>query len=259
MPKFELPSNEREKRDLVYKIIDAILEQPELKEAMKKGNFLWQNKFHEYDVYDHSADFLKHIKELTSDPNMIAAAYLHDIGKPMVAQPKIDKKTNVPVYKNNDQALPYHEFTDHEKVGAKYIRELNPEVFNKINQALNPVNIQIDQETVAQLVNSHYLPMRGIKGIREIIKTGGTYEEWLEAFKKLNEYLNKPAEAPDISKEQILTMFLADKLAQGPNLPDKEELMAIRDLMAKNNFSPVELKKIYELQQANFKNKVWDY
>jgi len=259
MPNIEKPNQQFEKRNQTYKIIDAILQQPELKEAMEKGNFIWQNKFHEFDVYDHSADYLKHILDLTTDPDIIAAAYLHDIGKPMVAKPKKDKKTGKAIYKDANNKTPYHDFTDHEKIGAQYVRDLDPKIFNNINKLLSNSNIRLDKEKIAQLINCHYLPMKGIKSLREIIKNNGKFEEWQKRFQELTESLDKPEEAPDISKEEILTMFLADKLAQGPNLPDKNELLAIREIMANENFSIEDLKMIYQIQQENFKNKVYDY
>lgn len=249
-PKFE-------KRDKVYHIIDSLLSVEEIKNAMEKGNFLWQNVFHEYDVYDHSADYLKHIKKFSDDPNIIAASYLHDIGKPMVAKPKLDKKTGQVLEK--EPGIPYHSFDDHEKVGADFIRNLDPKTFTELNKKFN---LDLDQERISQLINCHYLPMKGIKGLRKLIKEEKTFAEWKQAFEKLEQSLDKPAEAPNVPRSEILLMFLADKLAQGPNLQDKNELMAIRDIMSKENLTSKdkkkELEKIYQIQQDNLKNKIWD-
>ena len=123
-------------------------------------------------------------------------------------------------------------------------------------------NIYKNNERISQLINCHYLPMKGIKGLRTLIKEEKPYQEWVQAFNNLEQSLDKPAEAPDVPRSEILLMFLADKLAQGPNLADKQELMAIRDIMSDNDLSDQEkekgLEKIYNLQQENYKNKIWD-
>jgi len=66
---------------------------------------------------------LLNIKQLSeqwfaTDSNIVAAAYLHDIGKMVVAKEKI--KNGVLLEK--EPGKPYHEFTTHEIVGAQMVK-----------------------------------------------------------------------------------------------------------------------------------------
>jgi len=212
----------------------------ELEEKLKKlpevqaGKGLWQNNFHEFDVYDHTLSFVKHIKELTTDPEIIVAGYLHDIGKPVVKKPKIkDGKLQ-----EKEPGKPYHKFTDHEIVGENMVREMDPELFKKYN---------LDQNRISKLVGAHYLPMKYIKAMRKT----ENFEDFKKAFKNLKEALR----ATNLTKESVMDMFLADQLAKGKGCTDFEELKKIREAVLADLTEGPELKEIYNLQKEMYGNK----
>lgn len=210
------------------KLEQIILEMPQLK--AERG--LWQNAFHEFDVYDHTIEFVKYLKTMTSDKNMIVAGYFHDIGKPVVAKPKIkDGKIQ-----EREPGKPYHEFDNHEEVGEQMVEQMDSKLFK---------GLYLDQKRISKLVGCHYLPMEGIKTLRKT----KNYSEFLEKYSALN----KTLETSGVPKIDILTMFLADKLAQGKFCTDREELLAIRDsLLGKENYS---LEEIYQMQKKSYGGK----
>ena len=101
--------------------LDSIMEA--LPEVQKEKN-LWQNNFHEFDVYHHTVKFVEHLKKILDeenheiDLNLIAAGWLHDIGKPTMAKPK---------KKNEDMGA----LTPEKILMAAYIRKQNE--YNLIN------------------------------------------------------------------------------------------------------------------------------
>lgn len=168
---------------------------------------VWQNAFHSYDVLGHTVAFVREMKELTGDPHLVTAGWLHDIGKPVVAQPKV--KDGEVLQRMPGQ--PYHTFPNHEAVGAEMVRSMPPNLFS---------HHHLDQARVADLVACHYLPMRGIKRMRQQT----TLEAYRDAFKDLRSIL----ENAQVPMAEVLLMFLADRLAQGPGCTDRDELFAIR-------------------------------
>ena len=197
---------------------------------VKAGSGLWQNSFHEFDVYDHTLEFVKCLKGLTDDVNMIAAGYLHDIGKPVVAKPKYEEGIQ-----DRDPGKLYHTFDDHERVGQEMVREMDPELFKGLG---------LDQDRIALLVGCHYLPMKGIKALRATVN----FNDFVREYQNLQRTLE---DAP-VPKEDILTMFLADKLAQGKYCTDREELFAIKDALLGKEGDP---RRIYDLQKDLYGNK----
>jgi len=192
---------------------------------IRKGIDIWQNEFHEYDVYDHTKHFVIELQHYTNDINMLVAGCLHDIGKPIVAKPKLNPDGTI---QEKEPGKPYHTFDDHEKVGEQIVREMNPELFKRYG---------LDQEKIAKLVGSHYLPMKGIKAMRK----AKDFEEFKSAFEKLEKDLEQTG-----LKDEVMLMFLADKLAQGKGCTDKEELMMIRDFITERKGS---LEEIYNIQR----------
>ncbi|MCS7109308.1 MAG: HD domain-containing protein [Candidatus Micrarchaeota archaeon] len=201
-------------------MIKELLNLPQI----QAGKDLWQNPFHEFDVFTHTTKFVEFIEKMTDDLDVIAAGCLHDIGKPVVAKPKY--KDNV--LQEKEPGKPYHEFDDHEKVGEEIVRKLPPSIFEKYG---------LNQEKIAILVGAHYLPMKGIKAMR----AAKDYKEFETAYQNLVEKLEKTG-----YKNEVLTMFVADKLAQGKGCTDREELMAIWNLLV-NNIGNLE--SIYKIQR----------
>lgn len=203
-----------------------LMELPEI----QAGRGLWQNNFHEFDVYEHTLKFAEYIKQTTQDLDMIAAAYLHDIGKPVAAKPK----TKDGVLQEKEQGKPYHEFTDHEKVGEEIVRKMNPEIFSRYG---------LNQERIAKLVGAHYLPMKGIKAMRKT----ANYAEFETAYQELIHNL----EQSNLPVCEVMEMFLADCLAKGKGCTDQPELIAVRDaILGKRN-----LIDVYEIQKQAYGSK----
>jgi len=199
------------------------------------GHDLWQNDFHEFDVLDHTRDFVRQIATLSNDRNIRAAGWLHDIGKPVVATPKLDK-AGKPMERQPGQ--PYHEFTDHEIVGEEMVKKMPAELF---------ADLDLDQEKVASLVGCHYLPMKGIKAMRQTMN----FVDFKTAFNQLSHTLDEAS----VTKEEILDMFVADKLAQGKFCTDREELFAIREALLDPAIEEADLLRLYDLQKQMYGNK----
>ena len=223
---------------------------------VQAGKDLWQNKFHEFDVYGHTVEFVKHLQAILKkegkglDPHLVAAGWLHDIGKPKVAKPKIKDGRS----QEREPGKPYHDFDNHEIEGEKMVREMDKSLFERLG---------LNQEKVARLVGCHYLPMKGIKRMRRT----RTREEFGKAFEDLEESLERYGQGGlgfKISKEEILLMFLADKLAQGDPekyCTDREELFAIRKtLLSKNSEQrQAALREIYNLQRKRAEEGLRQY
>ena len=188
-----------------------------------------QNKHHEFDVFRHTQKFVEYVSGLTDDKDIIVAGWLHDIGKPVTATPELDKDGN-PVKDAGGRT--YHDFHDHENVGAKMVDRIDINIFKKFN---------LNKDRVSRLVACHYIPMKGIKQMRKTKSFG----EFTLSFNELDEQLSNL----QVTKEEVLIMFLADKIAQGKFCTDKDELLLIRETLLKKDRKENDLKKIYEIQQ----------
>jgi len=209
------------------KMEKIILQMPEI----RKGKGIWQNTFHEFDVYNHTIKCVKYLKTLTSDPEMIVAGYFHDIAKPVNTKPlylngKLQKKKDG---KN------YHEFEGHEMVGEKIVNKMNPAFF---------VSNDLNQKRIAKLVGAHYLPMRGIKSMRKAKN--------IQEFKKRYLKMIKTLKNTRLPIQDIILMFLADNLAKGKFCKDKKELLAIRSSILTDKPS---LEELYNLQKRIYGGK----
>ncbi len=214
------------------KMLDPGLEQKLIQlPQLQAGKGVWQNKFHEFDVYGHTLSYVHHIKELTADPEMIVAGYLHDIGKPVVKKIKI---TNG-VIEEKKPGKPYHEFDDHEKEGERMVREMDPDLFNEYG---------LDQDRIARLVGAHYAPMKGIKEMRKTTN----WDDFVSAYRALEETINET----NVPKEEVMTMFLADCLAKGKSCTDVEELKAVREAILTSGRN---LARVYRIQKGMYGSK----
>lgn len=215
-----------ELKELCPANLDVILESlPEV----QAGIDLWQNDYHEFDVHDHTVEFVKYVKKMTDDVDIVAAGYLHDIGKPVVAKPKDGDP------QKTKDGKPYNRFPDHEEVGRQMVSRMDPRLFEKLG---------LDQDRVASLVGCHYVPMKGIKVTRETTN----YGDFLREYQRLETRLQKLR----VSKEDVLTMFWADRLAQGKCCKDKEECLAMRDALLAEESDP---RGVYEIQKEMYGNK----
>jgi hypothetical protein len=177
--------------------------------VVKAGIGLFQNEYHRYDVYTHTLKCVDYLVKMGAHKNLIAAAYLHDIGKPRLA---------VPLMKNGEQILDefghvLHEFKEgHEKLGREMVLLLPEEIFDSLD---------LNQLMIAEIVGCHNLPMSYFKKLKYI----NSREDLREFYERLNVSLDS-APAP---REDIVDMSIADGLAKGnaePHLPILKALYA---------------------------------
>lgn len=241
---------------------------------------------HQFDVYGHTIQFVKHLKALASgnlDNNIVAAGYLHDIGKPVVAKPrrkkgkegviiKVDNKIHHLAVSDEEVTdelrqqfnICFH-YDDHEKVGEQMVLDMDPNRFTRFS---------LHQERIAALVGCHYIPMKGILAMRDAAigkhhpneDEDQRFQRFGDEYEKLRDQLVLAASPQEgkvaVSVEEILLMFTADKLAQGTGCTDKIELLAIRDILLDeiinhmdNQATARSLDEIFELQQKYQKEK----
>ena len=198
-----------------------------LVKEVQAGKGCIQNPFHEFDVYDHTLVMVNEVKKLTTDKEVIAAAWLHDIGKPVVAEPRI--KNGEIMF--NEHGQQYQTFPDHEVVGEKMVHNLDQQLF---------IRHELSQARIAKLVGSHFLPMKGIKKMRKT----ASWSDFIQAFKDLETTLDQTGD-----KVKVLTMFVADTIAKGQGAEDIAELMAIRQAYLDQDNQDL-LIRIYKIQQA---------
>jgi len=176
--------------------------------AIQAGKGLWQNEHHEFDVYGHSVSMGEEMRKRPHDRDMIAAALMHDIGKPLTKRRKYKSGKRL----ERSHGEPYHTFFGHEKEGADLIRKMDSGFFT---------GHELEQERIAQLVESHFVPMqlalslRLAKGNEEIL-VDRTIER-MESF-------------PLVKKEEILMMFECDQLAKG-DAGDTRLMRRVLDLL----------------------------
>lgn len=206
---------------------------------LEKGKDLWQNSFHEFDVYEHTLKFVEFIKKLAKesgrviDPNIIAASYLHDIGKPAVAKEKF--KDGILLEK--EPGKPYHEFTGHEVAGEQMVREMNPDFFIANN---------LDQEKVAKLVGAHFIPMENIKQMRKV----STYDDFVTKYHELEKRLDETS----LTRDEVMELFLADSYSKGKGCTDLAELMKAREVIMSNG-DENKMRELYEMQKVAYGGK----
>lgn len=209
------------------KLEKQLVELPEI----VAGKGIWQNEFHEFDVYNHTMNYVSHLKGMTSDPEMIVAGYLHDIGKPVVKTQKVND--GIPEMK--EEGKPYHEFDDHEKVGEQMVRDMDSRLFNEYG---------LNQDRIAKLVGAHYVPMKGIKEMRKT----SNWNDFVSAYHQLEQTLDQTG----LPREEVMTMFLADSLSKGKGCTDIEELKLVREsILIKGQ----NLEKVYNMQREMYGNK----
>ncbi len=207
------------------KILNEIFEKiPEV----QAGINIWQNKFHEFDVFTHTKEYVRHLTTMTSDREIIVAGWLHDIGKPVTATIKKDDLGNI---MEIEPGKICHEFENHELIGKEMVEKMDKDLFTNFNQ-----------ERIAKLIECHYIPMKGIKELRKT----KNFVDFVISFNKLDNQLSNLT----VTKEEVLMMFIADKLAQGKSCSDQKELFLIKDMLLNKDRNNDDLLKIFELQRS---------
>ncbi len=215
------------KNELLQQLEHELIALPEI----QIGKDMWQNTLHEYDVYEHTIQYVHEMRKIDDRPMMIAAGYLHDIGKPVTAKLKYkDGKLQ-----EKSPGKPYHTFDEHERIGEEMVLAMTPDLFERYH---------LDQTKIAALVGYHYTPLKGIKRMRE----QKTVDAFRTAFDQLDYQLQHLKET--VTKKECLDMFLADKLGQGKNVSDIKELILVREALIDEPHRATLLEEVYELQKA---------
>jgi hypothetical protein len=161
---------------------------------VQAGKGIAQNPWHRHDVYQHTVAVVELLK---ADPlatrELVAAGWLHDVGKPVTKVPKRDASGTL---LQDAHGRPYHSFPRHEAVGETMVRELDRAIFEQL---------QVCPDRVAQLVGWHFLPMTRIKQAKQ--------DPTLATFRQQTRQL-----AIDLTetgmRDEILILFAADKGSQ---------------------------------------------
>ncbi len=183
-----------------------------------------QNEFHEFDVYDHTIAVVTAVKDFTSDAETIVAAYLHDIGKPVVAEPRLYDG----VLQYDGLGRPRQTFPDHESKGARMVRSLDSSIFHQHG---------LDQENIARLVEHHFTPMKGIKQMR----LAKDYASFISAYDVMKETLA----GSGTDMVELMSLFAADIIGKGNGAEDAGELLKIRSALLGESTLP----GVYHMQK----------
>lgn len=183
---------------------------------------LWQNQHHAFTVYDHTLNVVRLLKLHSDDSNIIAAGYLHDIGKPVTAKPIATPK---------DEELKgkkYHRFSRHAEKSAELLREMTDEIFIKYG---------LDKQYITGLVEIHDMPLQKIRNLRK----AKDLDEFVDQFYELKDRVYQAT----VSPEDIIMFLRADTLGKGPG-KDHMEILFICNALAGGKQN---LRDIYEMQR----------
>ncbi len=197
-----------------------------------------QNKYHQFTIDNHNLEVVRHVKMIGEEKgglerDLVAAAWLHDIGKPMVATPigENDPPTHDP------QGNPYHLFRGHDEVGAYAIEKMSPDFFTKLG---------LDQKIIIGVVYNHELFMKNIKRMRKV----GDFEGFRRVYGNLAGELGA---FPSQVRQYLLDLFKADTLGQGDEAfrakgKDCDERLMIQKILVTLDQSS--LKAIYDFERS---------
>jgi len=189
---------------------------------------LIQNEYHQFDVYDHTlavVDALGRFSPYTKT-DLVAAAYLHDIGKPVVAKPRI--YDGIPQLDTDGKQR--HTFPNHEMVGAQMVMKLDPALFKEFD---------LDQKSISKLVELHYNPMKYAGKLRKA-KNFGDFKKDLTLMKE--DFSNQ-----NVKLEDLMALFAADSIGKGDTWGDLQELLAFREVILGKKSAEV----VYQMQKIH--------
>lgn len=186
--------------------------------VVRAGIGLYQNEFHKFDVYQHTLKCVDNLRKMDAHDDLIAAGYLHDIGKPRLV---------IPLTKNGQMVTdaeghPLHDFKPgHEELGREMVLLLPEEIFEGLG---------LNQKVVAEIVGCHYLPMTQFKKLKYV----SSKEELRHFYEHFHEVLDQ---AP-ARREDIVDICVADALAKGTADPHIPVMKALHDFLKykKDNF-----------------------
>jgi putative nucleotidyltransferase with HDIG domain len=208
---------------------------------IQAGRGVYQGRFHEFDVYNHTLEVVRGVKSLskeTPSAELVIGAYLHDIGKPGCATPKIDEEGKIRYHSSG--GIDYTFGPNHDKVGRDMVANMPTTFFNQY---------KLDQEYITRLVDSHDIPLHETKKMRKT----SNLDDFMEAWNSLDKTLLETA----LPIEELAILFWADCLGKGTGLTDREEL----EIVYHHLISPEEnnARSLYEVQkqEAGHQSSKW--
>ncbi len=202
------------------------------------GRGVYQNKFHEFDVYDHTIEVVNHARSIDKNPNLIASAWLHDIGKPAVATPM--PPSDPPVC--DTKGHPYFLFRGHDVVGASIIRQMEPSFFKQK---------ELSQDLIALIVGNHTQPVKTLKSLREYLNNWNSYERNCSNYMKS---LNQSGEIGKMTRYLFLSDILGQRSFNNIKIGEDEGLM-FHEILSKNSISSKIIRRLFELQNEVYGSK----
>ncbi|MBI2876508.1 MAG: HD domain-containing protein [Candidatus Tectomicrobia bacterium] len=197
--------------------------------VVRAGIGLYQNEFHKFDVYQHTLQCVENLVGMGAHPDLLAAGYLHDIGKPRLAVPLIQNGQVV----TDAEGHPLHDFKPgHEELGREMVLLLPEEIFEELG---------LNQKVVAEIVGCHYLPMTQFKKLKHLSSK--------EGLRRFYEDFHQILDQAPARREDIVDICVADALAKGTSDPHRPVLKALRDFLVdkKDNFEELyQFWKVYE-------------
>lgn len=184
-----------------------------LHRLVRAGIGVHQNKWHLHDVFTHTVAVVEILKALGADKTLLAAGYLHDIGKPEVRVPELDG--GIAVFSAEGHA--YHDFPNHEEKGKEMVLGMEDSLFERLG---------VGKAEVAEIVGAHYLPMKCIKRMKKL----PNYLVFEDALSELERTLLSLG----VRRSYVLDIFYADKASTGEKATDAQFIFAMRDYLAGN-------------------------
>jgi hypothetical protein len=162
---------------------------------MTAARHIRANSFHEHNLFVHLCRTAEYLIQSQNAPDVIAAGYLHDIAKVVLATPKPQGT--------------YSKGANHAQIGECIILNMNAAFF--ASHGLN-------QRYTARLVGQHDAPLKLMVRLRQ---QNVNIESFVEGVKQYQQQLHQDAQGSD-----ILDLFWADSRAKG-NCEDLDELGAL--------------------------------
>lgn len=206
-------------------VIDDLAKLP----MVQDGKNIWQNKWHPHDVYGHTAEVVRILRDREASRELLAAGWLHDVGKPPMRQ---IKEENGVRQCHPETKQPYHSFPGHDSVGAAMVSALPKAIFTRLD---------LDRKRVSEIVRQHFVPMAHVKEMKDQEKKKPSFDAFASSVVELSKALGKPD-----MRTEILTIFHADKVSQ--NSDDLNFLLALLELLQKREGDLQDLQLADELE-----------
>ena len=201
--------------------------------VVRAGIGLYQNEFHKFDVYQHSLLCVENLINLEAHDDLIAAGYLHDIGKPRLALP-LSKNGQIVT---DEEGHPLHEFKPgHEELGREIVLLLPEELFEGLG---------LNQSVVAEIVGCHYIPMNQFKQLRYV----ASKEELRAFYSTFYEVLDQ---AP-AGRKDIMDICLADVIAKGTSKPHLMSMKTVYEFLRNGKDKFEELYQYWRIYDKHIK------